>query len=76
MPSWSFFPWNCDVKIPAPLTAPKSANVKTKNNWFTMDTPDISSVPKEPTITLSKRLTKLEMRFCTIIGTAILKVIL
>ena len=35
-----------------------------------MDTPDMDSVPMRPTIRLSRRLTKVEMAFCSSSGRA------
>ena len=63
MPSSSPLPKNCAVKIPAPLNAPNIARLKTKMSWLTIETPDICSVPREPTIRLSSILTKFVIKF-------------
>ena len=49
---------------------PKIARLYTKISWFTIATPDICSVPSCPTIILSKKLTRLVMAFCRIMGIA------
>ena len=69
-PSSSFFPKNWAPKIPAPLTVPNMQRLNTKISWLAMLTPLISSVPMRPTITLSRRLTKLVIPFCMAMGNA------
>ena len=59
-----------------PPMAPNTARLKIKISWLTMETPDICSVPSAPTIRLSSMLTRLVIKFCSMMGRATVSVIL